>query len=289
MSHSCGTICAELIISNAYAANEKRICLCRCHSYDVVASWFVWFGLVWFTFRWVLNWSSLHYKLFHCASLPLCLGNSIHQQREHEQDGNGVQMERQRAKREGQALHFFSYSAYFMMISMVVLKKLSTDKLSQSGLCLHQFLVCANSNLKPLHTLPYTHIDTQFPAHTHYYAWLELSFRFKWNLTLLYTWGTWAFEQVLSTGFWSHQNTNEKEQGKEEERVDEQTRWWWWTKKNYGSENYFHEFAHTILFGGERRGLFIVIMQNGISNGWQLLKFYHAAIIGAYITEHSIA
>lgn len=31
----------------------------------------------------------------------------------------------------------------------------------------------------------------------------------------------------------------------------------------------------------------IVIMQNGISNGWQLLKFYHAAIIGAYITEHN--
>lgn len=43
---------------------------------------------------------------------------------------------------------------------------------------------------------------------------------------------------------------------------------------------------HTLLGGGET-GLFIVIMQNGISNGWQLLKFYHAAIIGAYITEHS--
>lgn len=28
-----------------------------------------------------------------------------------------------------------------------------------------------------------------------------------------------------------------------------------------------------------------VIMQNGIFNAWQLLKFYHAAIIGAYIFE----
>lgn len=108
---------------------------------------------------------------------------------------------------------------------------------------------------------------------------------------------TWAFVQVLSTGFWSHQNTTEKVE--EEERMgectnkqdddddDEKKLWFlklfpWNCTHHFGFQNERGPLVHPFL-------VFIVIMQNGISNAWQLLKFYHAAIIGAYITEHNIA